>query len=373
MRSAYVHVPFCRHRCGYCNFTVAAGHDELIPAFLDALERELGWLETPRPVATLFLGGGTPTHLPLPQLQRLLEVVTRWFVLAAGGEFSVEANPNDVQAPRMRLLADAGVNRLSLGVQSFDAGKLQVLERDHRAADICRAIDIARPHVERLAVDLIFAVPGETRSVWLQDLARVGELGVPHVSTYGLTYERGARFWSLRQRGRLQPIAEEDERELYETAIDQLTARGLEHYEVSNFARSGHRCRHNEVYWTGGEYYAAGPGAARHLDGRREVNHRSTRTYVRRVLAGQSPVAESECLAAEDRRANGWSSDCDAWRESTCGSSHSRPGSTRRNCWARHSPASSKGGLLTIEGQCLKLTREGLLVSDALWPDFLRA
>ncbi len=301
MRSAYVHIPFCRHRCGYCNFTVAAGQDELIPAFLEALERELSWLETPRPVETLFLGGGTPTHLPLRELERLLHLVTRWFVLPPGGEFSVEANPNDVHAPLMRLLADSGVNRLSLGIQSFDAGKLRVLQRDHRAADIGRAIDIAQPRVHSLAIDLIFAVPGETRMVWQQDLARVADLGLPHVSTYGLTYERGARFWSLRAQGRLQPIAEDEERWRYETAIEQLTASGCEHYEVSNFARAGHRCRHNEVYWTGGEYYAAGPGAARHIDGRREVNHRSTRTYLKRVLAGQSPVAESECLAAEDR------------------------------------------------------------------------
>ncbi len=372
MRAAYVHVPFCRHRCGYCNFTVAAGRDDLIEDYLGALERELSSLETARPVATLYFGGGTPTHLPPHQLERLLKLVTHWFVRSADGEFSVEANPVDVDSTRLRILTDYGVNRLSLGVQSFNADKLRLLERDHRAADINRAIDVARQYIPNLAADLIFAVPGESRAVWRKDLAEAQRLQLPHLSTYGLTYERGARFWSLRERHQLQPVDEELERWMYETAIDELTAAGWEHYEISNFARPGARSRHNEIYWTGGEYYAAGPGAARHLDGRREMNHRSTSTYIRRVLAGQSPVAEWEQLDPEDRareqlvfalrRLEGVDPNR-FQRETGFGVAELLGESLHRY---------RQLGLLDFDETHLRLTRAGLLVSDSLWPEVLR-
>jgi oxygen-independent coproporphyrinogen-3 oxidase len=148
---------------------------------------------------------------------------------------------------------------------------------------------------------LIFAAAGETLDVWRADLAAAVALGPDHVSTYGLTLERGTPFWKRLLDGEIGRLDDELEREMYLTAIDTLTAAGYEHYEVSNFARPGHRCRHNETYWTGEPYWAVGPGAARYVEGRREMNHRSTTTWLKRVLAGQSPVAESETLAPEDR------------------------------------------------------------------------
>jgi oxygen-independent coproporphyrinogen-3 oxidase len=175
----------------------------------------------------------------------------------------------------------------------------------------------------------------------------------------------------LLSRGQLQQTAEEEERWMYETAIDRLTDAGFQHYEISNFARTGHRCRHNEVYWTGGEYYAAGPGASRHLQGRRETNHRSTSTYVKRVLAGKSPVAESEQLDPEDRarerlvfglrRLEGV--DFDRFEQET--------GFTAQRLLGETLVHYEQLGLLSMEGNRLKLTRPGLLVSDSLWPAFL--
>ncbi len=171
-QSAYIHVPFCRHRCGYCNFTLIAGRDDLIDDYLQALEIELSWLGTPRPVTTLFIGGGTPTHLDNAQLSQLLRAVIRWFPLTAGAEFSVEANPADVTPAKISLLAGHGVTRLNLGAQSWDTQKLQALERDHRAETIEQAVTFARPHLQSLGLDLIFAAPGETRDGWQQDLCR---------------------------------------------------------------------------------------------------------------------------------------------------------------------------------------------------------
>ena len=296
-RSAYVHVPFCGHRCGYCNFTLVAGRTDLIEAFLEALARELSWLAGPHPIDTLYVGGGTPTELSPRQLERLFELLQGCFTLGSQAEFSVEANPTDLSGEKTKLFRDSAVNRISLGVQSFDASKLAVLERNHRRSDIERANSEARSAVDAVSFDLIFAAPGESLAVWQMDLELAQRLQPDHVSTYGLTYERGARFWSLLQKQTLQQIDESVEQRMYEMAIDRLTELGYEQYEISSFAQPGRRCRHNEAYWTGRTYFGVGPGAARHVSGRRELNHRSTTTYLRRVLAGESPTAETESLS----------------------------------------------------------------------------
>src|SRR5437762_5754123 len=161
-RAAYIHVPFCRHRCGYCNFTLVAGRDDLVGAFLDALERELSGLAQPHEVDTLFFGGGTPTHLSPQQMERLFSIVRRWLPVAAGGEFSVEANPIDLDEAKSLVFSDASVTRISLGAQSFHPWKLKLLERDHDAAAIRTATEFARRFATSLSLDLIFGVPGES-------------------------------------------------------------------------------------------------------------------------------------------------------------------------------------------------------------------
>lgn len=371
-RAAYVHVPFCAHRCGYCNFTLIAGREDLIDQYLAALRQELSWLGSPRPVETLFIGGGTPTHLPPDALDRLCRMVREWFRLPAGGEFTVEANPAGLDADRVSLLAEHGVTRLSLGAQSFDADKLRRLERDHAPRDIAASVALTRSRIPSVSLDLIFAAPGETLDVWRADLKAALDLRPDHLSTYGLTYERGAAFWGRLQRGQLRQADEELERTMYAEAIERLTAADFEHYEVSNFALPGRRCRHNEHYWAAREYYAAGPGAARYLNGRREVNHRSTTTWLRRVLRGQSPVAESETLAPEDRA-----------REALVLGLRRLAGVDRQQFFEqtgfevdrlvgpelhRH----VKLGMLSDCAGRVRLTREGLFVSDAIWADFLR-
>ena len=161
------------------------------------------------------------------------------------------------------MLAERGVNRISLGGQSFDAGKLAALERDHSADCLREAFEVGRSKIDSVSLDLIFGVPGERLDVWQQDLGAAVELAPDHVSTYGLTFERGTAFWSRLMAGELGRLDEELERSMYAAAIDTLYAAGFEHYEVSNFAQPGHRCRHNEAYWAGDGYFAVGPGAAR--------------------------------------------------------------------------------------------------------------
>ena len=299
--AAYIHVPFCAHKCGYCDFTVIAGKDHLADDFLRALSMELATLESARRVRTLFVGGGTPTHLAADKLTELLSLLSRWFELEDGGEFSVEANPSSLDRDKIALLAEHGVNRVSLGVQSFDARVLKLLERDHDAAQVAVAVEALESAIPNFSCDLIFGVPGQTLALWRETLARAVSLGPRHVSTYGLTYEKGTAFWARRADGTLRPVSDEIERRMYAAAMDDLPAAGYEQYELSNFARPGYRCRHNEVYWAGCAYYGFGPGAARYLDGRRETNHRSVLSWMRQVLARQSPVGEVDELPAVDR------------------------------------------------------------------------
>jgi len=305
-KSAYVHIPFCRHRCAYCNFTVVADRLDLETAYLDALERELESLEEPRSVETIYVGGGTPTELTDAGLERLCTLLDQWLPRSSGGifdgcEYTFEANPEGLSERRLRRLAEFGVNRISLGVQSFDDDKLGRLDRQHSSRQSHQAIDLAKDAIDNVCIDLIFAAPGETVEEWKADIAAAMEHAPNHISTYGLTIESGTPFFAARMKGQLTEVAEGPQRSMYLSAIDGLTAAGFEHYEVSNFAQAGHHSRHNETYWLGQPYLAFGAGAARYLDGRRETNHRSTTTYIRRVLAGESPVAESEVLNDEER------------------------------------------------------------------------
>lgn len=370
-RSAYVHIPFCIHRCGYCNFTVVAGRDDLVEPFLDALERELASLGEPHEVDTLFWGGGTPTYLSGSQLDRLIELSRQWLPLAPGGEWSCEANPLDCTGEKLHRLRDAGVTRLSVGGQSFHDAKLKLLERDHSGQQLSETLTAARSIFPDLSLDLIFAAPGETLENWQADLRLALEHGVDHVSTYGLTIEKGSAFFGRQLRGQLASVDEALELEMYQTAIEQLAAAGLEHYEVSNFAKPGHRCRHNEAYWLGLPWLGFGPGAAG-FDGRmRTVNHRSLHTYMRRVLAGESPVSERDEIDDEQqvrerfvfgmRRLEG----IDVAALATL--SFPEP----EKLFEPHLSRAVEAGWFLRDGDRIRLSPAGLVISDALWPDFL--
>tara|TARA_R110002072_G_scaffold303099_1_gene493524 strand:+ start:263364 stop:264521 length:1158 start_codon:yes stop_codon:yes gene_type:complete len=309
-RSLYIHVPFCAHRCGYCDFTLVAGKDYLADRYLDALtieiDRNLGRISShdaalpSRPeIDTVFFGGGTPTQLSAQQLERLCGLVHDRFQLTLETEFSVEANPARMTNDRIAVLADAGVNRISLGVQSFDDATLVMLERDHRRADVFTCVDRIRQRIENISLDLIFAVPGQTVELWESSLQTAIKLSPTHLSTYGLTFEKGTAFWTRREKGELPQATEELERQMYEIAMEQLAAHDFHQYEISSFARPGFRCRHNQVYWTGQSYFGFGPGAASLMDNERRQNHRSVTTWLKKVLAGESAIGDVEKLDPE--------------------------------------------------------------------------
>ena len=389
VRSAYVHVPFCSHRCGYCNFTLIAGRADLVPSYLDALAKELELtLGEPAQVETLFLGGGTPSFLSVSELQRLFELLNHWLPTTNSVEVSCEVNPLDCRPEKLEVLRAAGVNRVSIGGQSFSARKLAVLQRDHSPDELREAIATCNEYFDRVSLDLIFAAPDESLDEWRADLIAATESGVTHLSTYGLTVEKGSMFFGRVQKGDLAELDSDLQRELFEHTIRYLSDRGWTHYEVSNFALGDQKCRHNEAYWLGRYWWGFGPGAASFLPAKveddsgaiavRAVNHQSTTLYLRRMAeaqvhsAPQTLKTDSELLSREDyirervvfglRRLAGVNlKELD--REFEC------------DVAEMFQPVLSeylKQGWLSLdESRQLTLTQAGLFISDGLWPDLL--
>jgi oxygen-independent coproporphyrinogen-3 oxidase len=364
--AAYIHIPFCAHHCGYCDFAVAVGHDDLIDAYLDALAAEMAPLGEPRPMETLFLGGGTPTHLTARQLEKLLTVVCHWLPLRPGGEWSVEANPDGLGHDKVRVLADHGVTRVSLGAQSFQASTLQALDRRHESTETARAVACVRRRIPSVSLDLIFGAPGQTLAAWRADLTAALSLTPDHVSTYGLTYEKGTPLWKQRQRGDVRPLDEAAELALYSAAIDALEAAEFEHYEISNFARPGRRCRHNEVYWANHAYYGFGMGAARYVAGRREINTRDLRTYIRKASAGEPATFQSEQLGPEERAKETMAVQLRRSEGIDRGAFRGQTGYELEAIAGAALAPLAEQGLLDDDGRGVRLTRRGKYVADGV-------
>ena len=369
--SAYIHVPFCQHRCGYCDFTLVAQKDHLIEEYLAAMEQQLAEAGEGVELQTLFLGGGTPTHLSIDQLQRLFDAIFSHFQLAANYEFSIEANPLNLTEEKIDFLNQSGVNRVSLGVQSFDSEILTFLERDHQPEQIFEIVESLQSRIKNTSLDLIFAVPGQSLKDWQTSLSEAVRLKIPHISTYGLTIEKGTTFWSRQKAGLFDLPEEELAGVMYEFALDFLNSEGLKHYEISNFARPGYECRHNEVYWTGYPYFGFGPGAASYLDGIRRQNHRSVATWLKRIAAGESPIADQEQLSPEDRA-----------REAIIFGLRRRVGIEVAEFASRYGfdlyslshaaiQKHIQSGLLEETATHLRLTQAGCLLADSVVIDFL--
>ena len=372
-RAAYVHIPFCAHKCGYCDFASLAGVDHLADRYLSALEREIeAALIEPQEVDTIFVGGGTPTRLDAPSLAKLTTMIRRWLILAPGGEWTVEANPGTLDAAKADILAKAGVDRVSLGAQSFHADLLRVLERDHGRRHVEQALELVRPRFARWSLDLIFGVPGSTIDTWRADLEIALGLGPAHLSCYGLVFEKGTALWNARQSGRVEPVDEETERTMYEWTIERLAAAGLEMYEISNFAVLGHECRHNLAYWTNDAYFGFGVGAARYLRGVRSVNTRDINAYLRRIESGMPATGPSEELSAEDRARE---TAILMLRRTMTGIERSdfelRTGFDLDSLALETITRYQKRGLLEDNGRRVRFSHEGLFVADQILCDFL--
>jgi putative oxygen-independent coproporphyrinogen III oxidase len=298
----YVHIPFCAARCDYCDFATWTDRGHLVDAYVDACVRDLEGRALER-VDTVFFGGGTPSLLEARQLVRILDAIPR----VGGAEVTVECNPDSVDADKLQAYADAGVNRVSFGVQSMRAHVLLALGRTHDPHNVTRAVDAARAAgIERVNLDLIYGTPGESLDDWAATLDAALVLEPGHVSAYALTVEPGTPLGKAVGAGHRAAPDDDDQADKYEIADARLGAAGLPWYEVSNWARPGDECRHNLLYWHGGEYTAIGCAAHGYTpgsdgSGRRWWNVRTPERYVGAILSGRSAEAGAEELGRAAR------------------------------------------------------------------------
>ncbi len=315
----YLHVPFCRVRCGYCDFNTYTASEIRGVKQSDFADQAIAELELaarvlddaglpPRPVSTVFFGGGTPTLLPASDLARMLAAVERLFTLAPGAEVTTEANPDSIDATGFRQLADAGFTRASIGMQSSVPHVLATLERTHDPANVPLRVAEARAAGLAVSLDLIYGTPGESLDDWHASLDAALAQRPDHISAYALIVEEGTKLARQIARGEVPPVEDDLHAAMYEAADARLSQAGYSWYEVSNWSLSSddggasRRSRHNRAYWTGQDWWGIGPGAHSHIGGVRFWNVKHPAAYAQRLAAGESPAAGRETLDAETRQ-----------------------------------------------------------------------
>ena len=310
VRALYVHVPFCRRKCRYCSFYSRSIEGDLVDAYVRAAVAELDARRSllAAPLASVFIGGGTPSVLPLGALNALLEPITA--MIDEQTEFTVESNPESVSIPLACALTAAGVNRVTVGVQSFQAELLTFLARPHGPDDAIRAVGTLQDAgVTNIGIDLIYGIPGQSPASWCETLATALSLGVQHLSCYALSIDPGTALYSAQERGHVTAMDDGLQRALYEQAIAQTLQAGMQHYEISNFAMPGRECRHNITYWRNLPYVGIGPAAASYVAGVRSTAPADVSAYLLREpglpvrpatterLTGRAEMAETIMLA----------------------------------------------------------------------------
>ncbi|MFA5354460.1 MAG: radical SAM family heme chaperone HemW [Thermodesulfovibrionales bacterium] len=364
VRSLYIHIPFCIRKCSYCDFYSLPFDSSLAEGYSRALIREMELRSgEASDLATVYLGGGTPTMLSAGRIRDLMESIRERFSLTPGAEVTIEANPRTLSPEKAEGLLEAGINRISIGVQSFNDAELLALGRSHNTGDALRAVEIAQKSgFTAISLDLMYGLPGQGMPEWEQSLAVALELGPVHISAYELTPEEGTPLHAGLSRGEITIPGEETIEEMYHRTIDMLAARGYRHYEISNFALPGHECRHNLNYWERGEYLGVGAGAHSFIDGVRMENVRDLEAYLNAVGNGAVPRCGEMAISADE-----------AVREllflglrKTEGIAMNLLPRELRGGMEKAMEELVLHGLVSLTGDRLRLTRRGLLLSNSV-------
>ena len=373
MAGLYVHIPFCSSRCVYCGFYSTTGL-ELRERYVDAVCKEISFRsenievggERPQ-IGTVYLGGGTPSQLTIPQLQQIFDTIYIYNKVENDAEVTIEMNPDDVNKETAEALRKLPVNRISMGAQTFSDERLRFLRRRHNASQVKEAVETLRQAgFKNISIDLMYGFPNQTLEEWKADIEKALELDVEHISTYCLMYEEGTALYKLLEQGKVAEIDEERERKMYYTLIERLEAAGYEHYEISNFARKGYRSRHNSSYWRGIPYIGVGAAAHSYDIKTRSWNVADIKKYIEAMEQGKRPY-EEEVIDANTRYNDAITV---ALRTKEGLDLTTLPDNQRRHCIAnakRHIDAN----LLRLADNHLALTKEGLFVSDMVMSDLM--
>ena len=312
--SAYVHIPFCASRCGYCDFNTYTaaelqrdGTSITAVTYPDRVIAEVNWLRQSnatddRALSTVFFGGGTPTLLPADQLARVLRAIEARFEVTKDCEVTTEANPDSVNNASLTQLREVGFNRISFGVQSIKSHVLQVLDRTHDSARVGEVVHSAKSAgFDSISVDLIYGTPGESITDFAESVDFALSLPIDHISAYALIVEQGTKFGAAVRRGDVVMPNDDETAEKYALIDARMSGAGFPWYELSNWAKPGHECRHNQMYWESGDWWGLGAGAHSHVSGQRWWNQKHPKTYLDALLEGNSPAAGNEFLSEDDK------------------------------------------------------------------------
>ena len=368
--SAYVHIPFCTQICYYCDFSKVFIKNQPVDSYLEHLLEEYNSYDIQK-LRTLYIGGGTPTALSAQQLETLLDGLTRKLDLSVLEELTIEANPGDLDEDKITVLKNSAVNRVSLGVQTFDDKMLKKIGRSHLEKDIYENIDRLKiAGFDNISIDLIYALPGQTMEQVKGNVAKAIALDIPHMSLYSLILENHTVFMNRMRRGKLPLPKEEVEAEMFEYIITELERSGFEHYEISNFSKSGFESRHNLMYWDNAEYYGIGAGASGYVNGVRYKNHAPIRHYMKAVEVGNARITEEHLTLREQmeeemflglRKKSGVS--MTRFEEKFNISFDDLYGQVVRDLCHQ--------GLLQIEDQQIRMTKKGLFLGDTVAERFI--
>lgn len=304
VKSLYLHIPFCTQICHYCDFNKFYIQNQPVDGYIQSLLKEMDLydLSQNEPLSTVFIGGGTPSALEPSQLEQLLFSMKEKIKLRADYEYTVEANPGDLSKEKLRIMKEAGVNRLSLGVQSFNEELLKKIGRAHNVKDVYETIDMAREEgFENISIDLIYSLPGQTLDDLEDTIDRALKLNLPHFSAYSLIIEPKTVFYIMLNKGKLSLPGEDAEASMYEYVMQRLEEAGYDQYEISNFAKKGYESRHNLVYWNNEEYYGLGAGAHGYLEAVRYHNHGPLKKYMNAIQDGRKPILEQITVTRKEQ------------------------------------------------------------------------
>ena len=373
MAGIYIHIPFCKRRCIYCDF-FSTTQSEKKPTYVHALCQELDmrkdYLEG-EDIETIYLGGGTPSQLSQEELEEIFSTIYHIYKVKDDAEITLEANPDDLTSEYVTMLRQLPINRISMGIQTFQEETLKLLHRRHTAKQAIEAFERCREAgFQNISIDLMYGLPGETLDTWKQDLQQAIALHPEHISAYHLIYEEDTALWKLREQHQVEEADEDLSLTLFTTLIDELTEAGYQHYEISNFCLPGLHSRHNSSYWTGKKYLGCGPSAHSFNGTSRQWNAASLSAYIDGIQQG-NPDYEIEELDLYTRY-----NDFVLTSIRTCwGMSLSHLRSTYgealyRYCLRMAKPH-LKQGVLEISGDILKLTRKGIFISDGIMSDLM--
>lgn len=379
----YVHIPFCVRKCAYCDFNSFSGYtDGSVQRYVQALTQEIrrsaplaeGEGQGERfPIDTIFFGGGTPTAIPATDEAALLRAIFDTHSVTTDAEITTEANPGTMDTAHLEVLRAAGFNRISFGVQSFDADLLKTLDRIHSADEAKSAVRAARAAgFDNVSVDLMFALPRQTLTQWRDTLDQAMALETEHISLYSLIVEPGTGFYTLHQKGRL-PLPDEDTAaEMFQMAIDAAHSAGMSQYEISNFARPGRECRHNLHYWRNEPYHGFGCGAVDYLNGARRMNVKSPTKYAQCIETHGDLTESCETLTREETMAETMMLGLRLTQEGVdCAHFARRFGADPRALYAPEIEKFTRRGLLELSGDSLRLTPQGVFLANEVMMEFV--